>query len=99
MKRIMAFLLCVLLVFALAACGGNEENPSGSGSNTQGSSSTESPPQRTNRTYMRFGRGLWATGTQRRAGTLASICRTAIAPCSMTVYGAAVMQGKAVSPS
>ena len=38
MKKILALLLAMMMVFALAACGGNEENPSGSGSNTQGSS-------------------------------------------------------------
>ena len=38
MKRILAFLLAMMMVFALAACGGNEENPSGSGDNTPGSS-------------------------------------------------------------
>ena len=44
MKKILALLLAMMMVFALAACGGNEENPSGSGSNTQGSSEQDKTP-------------------------------------------------------
>ena len=35
MKKNLAFLLAMTMVFALAACGGNEENPSGSGTSQQ----------------------------------------------------------------
>lgn len=42
MKKILAFLLAMTMVFALAACGGNEENPSGGGSNTPGSANSGS---------------------------------------------------------
>lgn len=41
MKKILAFLLVMMMVFALAACGGNEETPSGSG--TGGTSQHEQP--------------------------------------------------------
>ena len=44
MKKILALLLAMMMVFALAACGGNEETPSGSGSNTQGSSEQDKTP-------------------------------------------------------
>ena len=44
MKKILALLLVMMMVFALAACGGNEETPSGSGSNTQGSSEQDKTP-------------------------------------------------------
>lgn len=37
MKKILALLLATMMVFALAACGGNEETPSGSGEQQSGS--------------------------------------------------------------
>lgn len=47
MKKILAFLLAMTMVFALAACGGNEETPSGSGTNDPGSSQQKQQPSST----------------------------------------------------
>ena len=44
MKKIFAFLLAMLMALSLAACGGNEENPSGSNDNTPGSSQQPEQP-------------------------------------------------------
>ena len=38
MKKILAMALALMMVLALAACGGNEENPSGSGTTDPGTS-------------------------------------------------------------
>lgn len=43
MKKILALLLAMMMVFALAACGGNEENPSGSGTTDPGTSQQDQP--------------------------------------------------------
>lgn len=40
MKKILALLLAIMMVFALAACGGNEENPSGGTSQQEQPSNT-----------------------------------------------------------
>ena len=47
MKRLLTPLLALLLTFSLAACGGNEETPSGSGNNTQGSNEQQEQPSST----------------------------------------------------
>lgn len=44
MKKILALLLAMMMVLSFAACGGNEETPSGSGSNTPGSSEQDKTP-------------------------------------------------------
>ena len=44
MKKLITLLLAVMMVFSLAACGGNEENPSGSEDNTPGSSQQDEQP-------------------------------------------------------
>ncbi len=43
MKKILALLLAMMMVLALAACGGNEETPSGSGTTDPGASQQEQP--------------------------------------------------------
>ena len=47
MKKILALALALMMVFALAACGRNEENPSGSNDDTPSNSKQQEQPDNT----------------------------------------------------
>ena len=52
MKKILALALALIMVFALAACGGNEENPSGSNDNTSGNNTSDKGEEWSKKLYL-----------------------------------------------
>ena len=62
MKKLLALLLATMMVFALVACGGNEENPSGSNDNTPSNSEQQEQPGDTNEPDQTDGNLVLADG-------------------------------------
>ena len=62
MKKLLALFLAMMMVFALAACGGNEENPSGSNDNTPGNSEQQDQGNNTSDEGEEWSKKLYLTG-------------------------------------
>ena len=52
MKKLITILLVLMMALSLAACGGNEENPSGSGSNTPGNNTSDKGAEWSKKLYL-----------------------------------------------